>query len=97
MDTLTLKEYVASEGITQIIPKVRTNKNGYPFVTFVDSKNEAENIYFSKRLSAKLTKGQSLDNEFIRTLRIAVAKNEAGEERVKLTHSERLELADVLN
>ena len=48
MNIISIREFASSRGITQIIPIVRTNVNGYPYLTMVDSKNVAENVYFPK-------------------------------------------------
>ena len=93
----TIKEFVAAHSFTQIVPKVNTNVNKYPFLTFINKDNKAENIYFSKASSAKLKDGDMVTKELLSQHQIAVVKNAAGDERIKLvSNSERLELADLL-
>ena len=97
MNVLTIKEFVKAQGFIQIAPQVRQNTNGYPFATFYTAKNEAENIYFSKAASKKLNAGDVVDAQLLSQHQIAVVKNAAGEERVKLiSNSERIDLADLL-
>ena len=74
----------------QVIPTVRYNSNGYAFLTFTNSKNEAENIYFSKTMSDSLTKENvsKVDINFLRSLKACETANSAGELRWKLTDSQ---------
>lgn len=94
MKTLSLKEFMAEKGFTQVIPVVRKNSNSYPFLTFTNAKNEAENVYFSKSMSADAGK---VDIEFLRSLKACETANAEGDLRWKLTDSAgtRVELADL--
>jgi hypothetical protein len=84
MKTLSLKEFMQEKSFAQVIPVVRTNSNGYPFLTFTNSSNEAENVYFSK--SMMLDAGK-VDIDFLRSLKACNTVNAAGESRWKLTDS----------
>jgi len=54
----TIKGFAKSKGFVQISPAIRTNVNGYPFITFINAKNEAENVYFSKNSAKAVGAGQ---------------------------------------
>lgn len=96
MQVATIKEFVAQKGYTQVVPKVRSNVNGYPFITLINSKNEAENIYFSKAASADLTVDQDVTKDMFKSYQIAFVKNEAGEERIKIiSNSERVDISSL--
>ena len=47
-------EVFCADNNIRSISKVRVNKNGFPFCTFLNSANEAENIYFSRNLASDL-------------------------------------------
>lgn len=93
---LTIKEFIASKGFISIASAVRVNKNGYPYVTFIDADNKAENVYFSKK--APVAEGQVIDKQFIAGFQIAEVENATGEKRTKLiSNSARVSLADLLD
>lgn len=87
MKTLSLKEFMALLSFAQIIPVIRRNTNGYAFLTFTNSDNKAENIYFSKTMSDSLTEGEKVSIDFLRSLKACNTVNAAGESRWKLTDS----------
>ena len=84
MQTLSLKEFMSALSFVDITPIIRTNANGYPFLTFQSAENKAENIYFSK--SMQVIAGPTTI-EFLRTLKVCETANAAGESRWKLTDS----------
>ena len=97
---VSVKDFMRSNGFTQVHNEVRQNSNGYPFVTFINGKNEAENIYFSKGAAelpqAKL--GTPIAKGYFDAFSIAETKNGAGEKRIKLVRqgdSSRLEMDDL--
>ncbi len=97
MKASTIKEFASAKDFVNIASAIRVNTNNYPFVTFIDSKNVAENVYFSKKASELVAEGQAITADFLKGFQIGYTKNEAGEERVKLiSNSERLVLADLL-
>lgn len=97
MKTMSVKQFASEKGFTQIVPKVRVNENGYPYVTFIDGKNEAENIYFSKRAAEQVSDSMELTKEVLAGHQIGFVTNEAGEERVKLiSNSERVDIDTLL-
>lgn len=98
IETATVKEFIGMFGFIQINPSVSTNVNGYPFVTFINAQNVAENVYFSKKLASKYPKGTPIGAGFFNSLQIAKTSNVAGETRFKIcsTGGSRLTLMDIL-
>lgn len=89
----SVKAFCIAQGFKQVTPKVRVNQNGYPFVTFIKSNNEAENIYFSKKAAETVALDTPVSPAMLMQYQIAVTKNAEGEDRVKLiSNSERVEL-----
>ena len=87
MKTLSLKEFMQEKSFAQVIPVVRTNSNGYPFLTFTYADNKAENIYFSKSMSEVVKDLEKVDIAFLRGLKACETANADGELRWKLTDS----------
>lgn len=87
MKTLSLKEFMADKKFSQVIPVVRKNSNGYPFLTFTYADNKAENIYFSKSMSEVVKDVEKVDIAFLRGLKACETANADGELRWKLTDS----------
>lgn len=75
-ETFTLKEFCAKHNFIQVNNEVSVNKNGYPFVTFIDGDNKAENIYFASTISEDYTAGQpiSVKDGFFNELIIIMAE-----------------------
>ena len=65
MITMTIKAFAKSKGFTQMHQSVRENKNGYPFITFINASNEAENIYFSKRAAESVAEGTAITRSLL--------------------------------
>lgn len=98
LNTMSISEFVNINKFVEINNTVRTNSNGYPFVTFINAKNEAENVYFSKASSSSISKGDAITKEFLSNYRIAKTTNADGEVRTKLVsnNSNRISLANLL-
>jgi len=99
MNIQTLRDFCQSRNFVEIHKTIRENNNGYPYITFIDSKNVAENIYFSKSQSANVAEGMLVTPSILRDLRVASVFNVNGEERTKLCgagESQRLSLDDLL-
>lgn len=93
----TIKEFMLSNGLT-VSPVVRTNTNGYPFVTFINSANVAENVYFSKTSALSVSAGTPVTKELFKCYQIGNVVNSAGESRIKLIgNSERLTVSDLFD
>ncbi len=58
--TMSVVEFCKSQNLTEIVPKIRINANGYPYVTFINSDNVATNIYFTVNASDTVSEGQDL-------------------------------------
>jgi len=82
--TMSVVEFCKSNDLTEIVPKIRINANGYPYVTFINSDNVATNIYFTVNASDTVSEGQDL-REIASDLQIVFVKNELGEDRIKLS------------
>jgi hypothetical protein len=82
--TMSVVEFCKSNDLTEIVPKIRVNSNGYPYVTFINSDNVATNIYFTVNASDTVSEGQDL-REIASDLQIVFVKNELGEDRIKLS------------
>ena len=82
--TLTIKEFATANGFVSINKAVAKNVNDYPFLTFINAKNEAENIYFAKTIADEYPEGTVMTKEHFAALQIGVTNNAEGEERIKL-------------
>ena len=89
MEVINIKDFCSQNEVTGI-STVRVNENGYPFLTLLSTKFEggAQNIYFSKNQALKVKVQQTPKEIGIVDYKVAVTKNAAGEERLKLTTSE---------
>lgn len=96
--THSVQDWMKSNGFTQVHNRVRVNTNGYPFITFINANNEAENIYFSKEASKNVALDMEIKKGFFSNLIIAETTNAAGESRIRLARagsSSRLEVDDL--
>lgn len=96
--TESIKSFANNQGFTQIHSTIRTNTNGYNYMTFIDADNKAENVYFSKNSSSTVKAGQTVTKELLADLVVAHVKNAEGESRIKITRKSttRIDLADML-
>ena len=90
MQTYSLENFMTTFGYSRIIPELRRNENGYPFLTFiaeVNGANISENIYFSKGAAALCPEGKDVpvSAEFITSFQVSIVVNGDGEERMKLS------------
>lgn len=95
--TLTVQEFMKSQGFVSVVAVVRTNTNNYPYVTFINKDNEAENLYFSKKAAEDVDAGDEIAKGFFDPYVMVLAKNEAGEQRWKISsgNSLRIDAADL--
>lgn len=96
--TYSVQDWMKSNGFTQVHNRVRVNTNGYPFVTFITSGNDAENIYFSKEAAKAVSLDSEIKKGFFANLIIAETTNAAGEPRIRIARagsSSRLEVDDL--
>ncbi len=83
-----IAKFCTDEKITDIVPTVRANENGYKFLTLVrviDGENKSENVYMSKSTAEQFELGQVLSNEELKKFSVCHTTNAAGEPRTKLT------------
>lgn len=80
---MSLKEFATEKGFTGVIPAVRTNTNGYPYLVFVKG-DSTECIYFSKSLAATVSVGQILGKAEFAEMRAMLTTNAIGEQRYKI-------------
>lgn len=72
-------------GTIRSISVVRTNQNGYPFVTVISGDGRVQNLYFGKRTSERVAAGQQFTLDELKQLEIGFTNNASGEERIKLS------------
>lgn len=93
---MSVAEFCKSRNLVEIVPHVRMNASGYPYVTFIDRDNKAENIYFT--INASGTVEENMDLKLIaHDLQVVFVKNADGEDRIKLSRKSvsRLSVADL--
>ena len=99
LQTVEVKDFMVNNGFTQVFKEVRSNLNGYPYITFITAANQSENIYFSKKLAEKYVAGTAIGKGFFEDILVAEVSNAAGEVRMKLVsrngESQRLEMSDL--
>lgn len=71
------------QGFTGVIPAVRVNANGYPYLVFT-TVSGTECIYFSKTLAATVAAGQVLGRAEFSEMRARLVTNASGESRYKI-------------
>ncbi len=87
MEQISLKQLV-QKGTVRNISSLRENTNGYPFVTLLNKKGEAQNIYFGQKSSVVIKDTFEVGDNIITALKDATvikAKNAEGETRYKLS------------
>lgn len=93
---LTVQDFMKQMSMTSIVPVIRTNINEYPYITFINDKNESENIYFSKDSAKSLEKGMPIVKGFFSNYSIGFTTNANGETRTKLVgQGQRLSVEDL--
>jgi len=95
--TVTVQEFMVTKNFVSIHKAVRQNAKGYPYITFINKSNVAENVYFSINAGADKKEGDLIQRGFFDKINVAETKNADGEVRIKLvgTSTERLDLADL--
>ena len=95
--TIPIQEFKKKRNFVSVHKAVRANAKNYPYVPFIDDKNVAENIYFSKASGETQKAGDLIVKGFFAKLQIAEVENADGEKRIKLvgTSTERLFVEDL--
>ena len=96
--TFSIKDWVSDNNIIHVNKEIGWNENGYPFVTFINDQNVAENVYFSKKQAEKLNKGDVLVKGFFNDKMMTLTTNAEGEKRLKISSKSenRLDIGDIL-
>ena len=81
---MSVKQFCTEQGFVQIVKRVRSNANGYCFLTFITADNKAENVYFSKALDELTAEGTSVTKDYLSDKEIAIVTNSSGEIRWKV-------------
>ena len=83
MEYKTFKQYCIDTKVTSIVKSIKSNTNGYPFITVLRN-DKAENIYFSKNANAEVAEGMDVKS-IANSLFVANTINGDGEARTKLS------------
>jgi hypothetical protein len=96
-ERITVREFMNEMSFVSCNKFVNENTNNYPFVTFIDDKNVATNIYFSISQATQYAKGDEIAKGFFRDLRAIETVNADGENRWKLcsASSARVDIDDL--
>lgn len=86
--SLSILEFIKQKGFTAGISKtVKTNSNGYPFITLLhatdktaEGKTAATNFYFSKGAGALVAAGDIVDKEFLSQFQMSYVQCDAAAE-----------------
>lgn len=81
---VSVKDWAKSRNIVHVNKEIGFNTNGYPFVTFIDADNKAENVYFSKEAAKGIAKGSTVTKQLFESHNIWIGNNADGDERIKL-------------
>lgn len=84
METMSIKEFMVENDFCQVNKSVAENSNGYKFLTFIDSDNNAENVYFTKSLNEKVPTGTLVNRDFVSDKVICIVENAKGVVRYKI-------------
>ena len=82
--TISILDFMNSQGFVSCVKAVRTNSNGYPYITFINDENVAENIYFSKNASKLVEAGDTIAKGFFAPFMAAKTTNAEGQKRWKI-------------
>ena len=84
LQTISVREFMTQQGFVSCVKAIRTNSNSYPYVTFINADNVAENIYFSKNASKMVGAGDVIQKGFFAPFMVAQTTNAEGELRWKI-------------
>lgn len=76
---------LAKGGHVRNISAVRVNANGYKYITFLNGKGGATNVYLGRKTSEMFEEGDIINAEMAQDAVVVLATNEAGEERLKFS------------
>ena len=81
---MSIKDFMLQNDFCQVNKSVAKNINGYKFLTFLNSANEAENVYFTKSLNEEVETGTPVNRDFVSDKVICIVENADGQIRYKL-------------
>ena len=84
METMSVREFMVENDFCQVNKSVAENSNGYKFLTFIDSDNKSENVYFTKSLNEEVPTGTLVNRDFVSDKVICIVENAKGEVRYKI-------------
>ena len=87
METISLRELV-KRGVVRNLSVLRENTNGYPFITLLNKRGQANNIYFGQKSAILIKDNFEIGQNIVVALKDATViktANEAGEVRYKLS------------
>ena len=84
MKTMSIRDFMVENDFCQVNKSVAENSNGYKFLTFINSGNEAENVYFTKSLNEEVLVGTPVNKDFVKDKVICIVENAKGEIRYKI-------------
>jgi hypothetical protein len=93
--TQTIASWCAENNIASTSKSVRSNTNGYCYVTFINKENKAENVYFSQK--SEVGAGDLVTKELFAQYEIGHCTNADNEIRIKLIRKggDRVDVADL--
>ncbi len=89
----TLREFAHANGITTISNVRLSKENGYPFVTFLTNKKDAEgktvaiNLFIAKSQADRFEEGDEISDDLCKQMVVVETTNAQGESRQKLAVS----------
>jgi hypothetical protein len=85
LSTISVQEFMKSNDFVSVVKIVRVSvENKYPYITFMNSKNIATNIYFSRNAGKLVAEGEIIAKGFFNPFRIAETINKDGIAIMKL-------------
>lgn len=87
MEQISMRELV-KRGVVRNLSVLRENTNGYPFITLLNKKGEAQNIYFGQKSAVLIKDNFEVGQSVVAALKDATvikSTNAEGETRYKLS------------
>jgi hypothetical protein len=85
LSTIGVQDFMKSNDFISVVKIVRVSvENKYPYITFMNSKNIATNIYFSRNAGKLVSEGDTIAKGFFNPFAIAETINKDGVSIMKL-------------
>lgn len=89
-EPVSVGTFCKDNGFNRFGPVIKINKNGYPFITFLDTTTtvlnaegkevaRAENVYLSKKSSEEVDEGTVVNKELLNTMQVRLTTSDSGE------------------